>query len=297
MRLSIWVCLCLGFWSVQVCADITVTDDKGRQLILAQPARTIISLAPHTTEQLFELGAGGLIVGVGAYSDYPEAARSILRVGDYYTINLEQVISLKPDLILAWPDGPTTQQLQQLQQLGFPVYYSDPKNLQQIEDSLMVLAQLTDHMTEARERVKQYHSELTAYRQRYQDAAKIRVFYQVWHDPIYTISGSSFINEVIEICGGVNIFKELELPAPQIGIESVIAGQPQVIISQMGHQGAAQFPTYEQIPAVSHKALYTISSDDIGRPTVNIVNGIASMCQSIEAAREIYYPAAESVSE
>ncbi|WP_428242532.1 cobalamin-binding protein [Gynuella sp.] len=288
MKPVLWLFSYLFLCSVCVGAATTVVDDTGRKLTFVGPVKAIVSLVPHATEQLFEIDAGDLIVGAGAYSNYPEAAKAIPRVGDYYTLNLEQIVSLKPDLIIALPDGPTLQQLEQLQQLGYKVFYSDPKNLQQIESSLITFAHLTNRIVQADERVQRYRTELAALRQSYQSRRRMRVFYQVWHEPIYTISGNSFINEVIEICGGVNIFKDLELPAPQIGIESVIAGRPEVIISQSGHRGDSVFPDFDEIPAVHHHALYSISADDIGRPTVNIIKGITSMCHSIESARQEY---------
>ena len=266
--------------------SLTFTDDKGRTLTLTQPAKKIVSLVPHVTELLFEAGAGEQIIGAAEYSNYPEAAKSIPRVGDYYAINLETIVELKPDLIFAWPGGPTEQQLNRLQELGFNLFYSDPKSFADIQATLVKFGQLTGNEATAQVTAQNFQKRITELSSQYANTEKVTVFYQVWHDPIYTVSKQSFINEVLEVCGGDNVFKDLPLAAPQLGKEAVIDAQPQVLISQSNSTIGIDFwKEGAMLEAVNKGQAFAVSPDFIARPTPSLLQGTELICSGIAQIR------------
>ncbi len=162
--------LMLMFFSIVVRAGVTVVDDTGATVTLAQPAQRIVSLAPHTTELLFAVGAGKQIVGAVDYSDYPEAAKLIPRVGGYSGFDLERVVMLKPDLVVAWRSGNADAAVEKLQQLGLKVYLSEPRALDDVATNLERLAILTGHLPAGQQAAADYRSELKRLQQRYAGA-------------------------------------------------------------------------------------------------------------------------------
>lgn len=267
-------------------ADIRVTDDDGNTHTLAQPAQRIVSLVPHATELMFEVGAGHLVVGAAEYSNYPEAAKDIPRVGDYFALNLEAILSLQPDLVLAWHSSNISTQLETLAQLNIPIYFTDPQNIAMIAETQRDFGALTGREEQGEAAAQNFLSAMDDLEKTYGDRDRLRVFYQVWHDPIFTISNRNFIGELITLCGGENIFGDATMLAPQVGRESVVAGNPQVILGG-GSDGTGfeiWHPTKE-IDAVASGHLYSINSDYISRPTSSLITGGRLLCAAIDQAR------------
>lgn len=269
---------------------LTVTDDSGVEHTLEKPVERIVALMPHGTELLFEVGAGDLIVGAVDYSDYPLAANDIPRVGGYSGLNLEAIMALRPDIVLAWPEGNNQRELERLKQLGFRLFASDPRDFAGIADNLERLGQLTGHDAQGKNAADAFREKTQQLADRYQHQQTLTVFYQVWHTPLLTQNGSTFISKAIELCGGQNIFAELPMAAPQVSIEAVLAADPQVIVaSGMGEsrpEWLDGWTAYPQLKAVQTDSLYHILPELFHRPTSRFLQGTEILCQRMESSRQ-----------
>ena len=214
-----------------VYAEVSALDDLGERITLANPARRIISLAPHITELLFAAGAGGQIVGVVDHSDYPPAAQNILRIGAYNSVSHEALIALTPDLIVAWHSGNGSEQIRRLRALGLNVYANEPRKLPDIARSLVDFARLSGHLETGSQAAEQFLSTYRELHRRNQDRSIVRVFYQVWNQPLITMNGKHVISDVIRLCGGENVFEDAIPLAPRISVESVLRLDPDVIVA------------------------------------------------------------------
>ncbi len=270
-------------------ADIAVRDDTGQTVHLAQAPKRIISLAPHITELLYEVGAGSRIVGAVAYSDYPEEAKRIPRVGGYRSLDMEAIAALRPDLIVAWASGNTPAQIDKLKQLGLPIYLSEPKRINDIASSLARLGTLTGNNQVAQLAVAKFNRQLNTLRTNYAGRPPVRVFYQIWNSPLMTVSGEQIIGDAIRLCGGENIFaKQLTLTAT-VSLEAVLQADPEIIVaSGMGNRRPAWLDDWKRWPrlrATKNDQLHFISSDYINRPTPRLLQGTETLCKFLDQAR------------
>ncbi len=267
---------------------IEVLDDAGATVALERPAARIVSLAPSITEKLFAIGAGGHIVGTSAFSDYPEAARRIPVVAGADGIDLERVAALHPDLIVVWGSGYAAAAREALRRLGAPVYVDEPDSLDSIARSLERLGRLTAAPQAAR-RADEFRSRLQQLKQRYAGQRVLRAFYQIWPQPLMTLSGRHVVSEALQLCGARNIFAHLPLLVPTVSPEAVIAADPQVILAaEPGgvDRGALDFwKRYPFVTAVAKGQLVTLDSDRIDRATPRMLDETARMCERIQAAR------------
>ena len=270
-------------------ATITLSDDKGNKVQLIHPAQRIVSLAPHITESLFTAGAGQKIIATVSYSDYPEAAKKITRVGGYPSLDLEKIISLKPDLIIAWASGNNQDQIARLKTLGFPIYMSEPRQPLEIARNIRNFGLLAGTSEVADKTADAFVARYKKLEQQYARKKKVRVFYQVWHKPIMTVSGKHLISKIIHLCGGSNVFAELSTLTPQVSLESVLLARPQVIVS--GGMGKSRpdwldaWKKWPQLPAVKNGHLYYIDPSIMQRVGPRILQGAEQLCQFLEYAR------------
>ena len=268
-------------------AKVAVVDDEGHPVELAAPARRIVSLAPHLTEQLFAIGAGDLIVGTTDFADYPEAARKLPRVARAHSVDLERVSAARPDLILIWGSGFPPATVDAVRRLGVPVYVSEPSRLDDIATSLARLGVLTARPAERA--VQAFNDKLAALRERYRGRREVRVFYQVWADPLMTLGGRHVVSEAITLCGGRNVFAGLTPIAPRVSVEAVLAADPEVFIT--AEPGArpsdalSMWKRFHQITAVKRNQFVTLDADRINRHGPRIVDEIDTMCAAIDRAR------------
>jgi iron complex transport system substrate-binding protein len=281
--------LCLSLVQESLYASITVTDDAGQVLQLDQPARRIVSLAPHITELLFAAGAGASIVGVSGFSDYPPAARLIQRTGSGANLDLEKIVALRPDLVIAWQSGNPAGQVKQLRDLGLTVFVSEPRTLGDIEKTLARLGELAATQPQAQATIDSFNRRLLVLRQHNAGKEPVTVFYQVWDRPLMTVNDAHIISDVIRLCGGVNVFAGLNTLAPQVGIESVLQRDPQVIIAAAGDAGDVDVPgdwqRWSFLSAVRNGHLYTIPGDVLVRHTPRILDGAELMCRILNRVR------------
>jgi ABC-type Fe3+-hydroxamate transport system substrate-binding protein len=283
-----------GLWVVfaapSLWADIQVIDDAGDHLTLEKPATRIVSLVPHATEMLFNIGAGDLIQATVAFADYPEAARQLPRVGDYNALNIEAIISLEPDLLIAFSSGANLAQINRLRQLGYPVFTSDPQTFPDIERTLRQFGDLTGRETSAGQTADAFMAGIAELHEMYANKRPLSVFYQVWDDPIITLNGDTFVSDTIRLCGGVNVFAELAMPSPQVSLEAVINKNPEVIVTGASDSGGdSLWDQWPQLQAVAHNGVIETETDTLHRPTPGLLTGAANLCASMDAVRKTYY--------
>jgi iron complex transport system substrate-binding protein len=282
--------LCLALPAISGVASVSVVDDAGKQVTLAAPARRIISMAPHVTELLFAAGGGERIVGAINFSDYPEAAKKIPVVGSNAQIDMERVIALKPDLLIVWQSGNTGRQLEQLEKLGIPVFQSEPGRLDQVADSLTRFGTLLGTEKVAAASKAQFRASIADLKRRYGKRAPVRVFYQIWDKPIYTLSSKHIINDAIALCGGENVFAGLKVVAPSVSTEAVLQANPEAIFGGDQHDpndaGISIWTPYRSLLAVERGNLFRLDGELLTRPGPRIVQGVAQLCEKIELARQ-----------
>ena len=280
--------LLLG-WLAAARADVVVTDDAGKVVRLARPAARIVSLAPHVTELLFAAGAGGRVVAAVEYSDFPEAARAVPRVGSFAAFDLERIAALKPDLAIAWGSGNPPGQVAQLARLGIPVFVSEPKALEDVAATLRRFGELAATSVAAESAAVAFERRLGALRARYAGRRPLTVFYEIWNQPLMTIGGSHVIGAAIELCGGRNVFAAIAQPAAAVELEAVLRADPDVILAS-GMDAARpewldHWQRWPQLAAVRRGNLFFVPPDLIQRHTPRILDGTAQLCAALETAR------------
>ncbi|NML30929.1 cobalamin-binding protein [Paraburkholderia sp. G-4-1-8] len=274
-------------------AAITVTDDSGAAVTLAAPAQRVISLAPHVTELLYAAGGGSKIVGAVSYSDYPPEAKQLPRVGDNKALDLERIVALKPDLIVVWRHGNAQRQLDRLRELHVPLFFSEPHHLDDVASSLTRLGQLLGTSATADAAASAYRDDIARLRARYAQRPAVGVFYQVWDKPLMTLNGEHMLSDVIALCGGRNVFANLQPLVPTVSTEAVLAANPEVIVTAA--PGATRPDTtlpqldtwraWPRLAAVANNNLFAIDGDLINRPAPRIAQGARQLCGDLELAR------------
>ncbi len=270
-------------------AEVRAIDDTGKTVILNLPAERIVSLAPNLTEILFHIEAGSKVVGVSEYSDFPMAASQIRKVGASNQLDIEGILSLEPDLVVAWESGNPAEDLTQLERLGITVFRTESRTIEDIASLMRSLGTLTGATLLGNERAAQFMDSTTSIRESHYQRENLRIFYQIWSDPIYTLNGQHLISRLIEHCGGTNIFYEVETLAPVVSTESVIERNPEVIIAG-GYSGEtppwlANWNQWSSIAAVRDGHLYTVDTDQLSRMGPRIVAGMKELCVTMDQAR------------
>lgn len=274
----------LAFAGETAGAGVSAIDSDGRRLSLSEPARRIVSLAPHVTEQLFAAGAGAKLVGVSEYSDYPEQAKRLPRVASSGAVNLEMVLALKPDLVVAWRLEATAGALARLESFGLPVFYSEPRRLAQIPGMIEALGELAGTGATAKPLAVSLRQELARLDAAYRSRRPVSVFYQISERPLMTLGGGQFVSDAITLCGGRNIFADSALMAPMVNVESVVAADPEAIITgdKSWHAYWRRFPG---LRAVRANNLFTVSSNEMHRHGPRAIGATALLCRHIDDAR------------
>ena len=262
---------------------VQVRDDYGNDVRLAATARRIVSLSPHLTELLYAAGAGRRVVGALEYSDYPAEARSVPRVGSEASIDLEAVIALGPDLIVAWPNAGSVRAVNRLAEMPFAVFRSEPRELDDIPRTLERLGILAGTSQEAAKAAAGFRARVRDLELRYSKRPRVRVFYQVWDRPLLTVNGDHVITKVMRLCGGENVFAGLPLIAPEIDREAVVRANPEVIITSAA--SLDPWKAFPRVAAVANGQLYAIPPDLLQRHTPRLLDGAERLCRLLEQVR------------
>jgi iron complex transport system substrate-binding protein len=277
---------------------LTFIDDAGRSVVLERPAQRIITLAPNLTELVYAVNGGEAMIATVALSDFPEAAKTLPRIGDHERLDVERVVTLRPDLLLAWQHGNASRELAQLEAAGLPVYYLEPKRLDDVPRALERVGELLGHEAQGRASAQALRNELAALRQRHSGAAPVTVFYQVWQNPLMTLNREHLVSDVIALCGGSNVFGDLRQLVPQLSNEAVVVANPEVMLSARERSGDADgfkrdpdnpafvpWARYPRLTAVRRGWLYTLAGDHISRQGPRIVQGARAMCEALDQVR------------
>ena len=271
-------------------AEVCVSDDVAREVCLEAPARRIVALSPGVTELLYSAGAGERVVGAVSFSDYPPRAQALPRVGSYDRLDLEALLALEPDLVVAWAGGNPEEQLARLPDLGVPVYFSDVEDFAGIAASLERLGVLAGSEAMGHAAATRLRGEVAELRARYADVPTVPVFYQVWEQPLMTVNGEHWISHALALCGGENLFAAQAPRVPRIGREAVLARDPEAIISGgMGKADSTWLEAWRQYPemtAVRRDNLFFVDPDRVQRATPRLLEGTRALCTHLETARE-----------
>lgn len=270
-------------------AQIRLTDDSGQVVTLASPATRIVSLAPNLTELLFDLGKGERVVGTSAYSNYPDAAKRIPRVGGHDRFDFERIVALHPDLVLVWKSGNGMDTAERLRALGLPTFVVALRDLDDISRALHHLGALSGAAAEADSVAAAYEQRLAALSARYEAHKPVSVFFQVWSQPLMTVGGPQFLTDILRRCGARNIFADQAAVSFSVSLEAVIARQPQAIVavsSDGNEDPLARWRDLKAVPAVREQHLIVMRTNTLSRPTPAILRGMGKLCQALDAIRQ-----------
>ena len=246
-------------------------------------ASRVVSLAPSLTEIVVELHATELLVGVLDAGERPAQLASLASVGRYGQLDLERLLSLKPDLILLWPASVPPAQRAQLERLGIPLYSAEPHDLDGLIAQIEAIGERLGRADAARDYAEHQRARLQALREQYRRDEPLRVFYQVWDKPLYTVGAGQIISDALKVCGARNVFDDLPLPAPQVSIESVLLRDPQVIVAGDAAQLAA-WQRWTQLTAVRQGRLLLLPDKGLERPSGQMIEATAKLCRLLTTA-------------
>ncbi len=255
-------------------------DQIGRRVEVVEPLSRVVSLIPSLTETSFEVGGGAALVGVTRFATFPQAATLLPKVGSYIALDIEKIVSLRPQLCLAVRDGNPKASVERLEELGIPVYVFDPKSLDEIIDTVVRLGEI--YQTE-----EQAESLVSAYRQRLAlvarklDAVKERpgVFFQIDAQPIFSAGSDTFLHQLLTNSGAVNLAAD-RTGYPRYSWEELLILKPDVVIlASMGggysdQELRARWEVWPQIPAVKNERLYVVDADLFDRPSPRLIGAL-----------------------
>ena len=280
----------IGLHSNQTHANSDSNDSLQKQRIIA--------LAPHIVESLFAIGAGQQIIGTTAHADFPEGAKDILQIGNYARLQIEKIIQLKPDVIIAWKTGNPTDDLARLEKYQLKVIYSDPQTLDDVANEFMMLGKITGREAAANAIAEQYLAKLQKIRQTYANQSKVSVFYELWSRPLRTVANKAWPQQQIELCGASNPFADAKDDYPSIGLEQVLVTLPQVVIQPSQHNSHSadsadspdnlNWPQWPHIPAVKNNFIFHPNADKVHRMTTRMLDEVEILCGQIDTARQFY---------
>lgn len=251
---------------------------------------TIIALSPHIVEMLYDIGAGEQIIGTTTFADYPEQAKNIPIVGNYLRLQIEKIIYLQPDYIIAWRNGSPSDDLARLEQLGFTIIDSQPNSFEDIAKEMRQFGQLTGHEVQAEIKAQQLLSELENITKQYKNKTPITVFYELWSRPLTTVAKGSWPQQFLDICKAKNPFEQADASYPQVNIEKVLLTPLQIIIqplsvNQTDREGF-NWQDWPVIPAVANKQIIQPNADAMHRMTMRSLTELKKLCTSIDETRQ-----------
>lgn len=283
--LKLTSCVLLFYVFAASCIASELTNQQKQQL-------RIIALAPHIVESLYEIGAGEQIIGTSEHADYPDAAKELLRVGNYASLQIEKILQLKPDIILAWQTGNPMSDIARLEKYQFKVIYSKPLKLTDVATELLMLGELTGRQIQAKAAADKYLARLNNLRQQYAGQTPVTLFYELWSRPLRTVAGQAWPQQQIELCGAVNPFANAQDDYPSVGLEQAIVSLPQIVI-QPGQHGNENpdhidWQQWQHIPAAKNNFIFSLNADKVHRMTSRMLEEVEVMCEQIHQARLFY---------
>jgi len=255
-------------------------------LALAWPTvavERVVSLAPSLSEIMLELDAAELLVGVLDGGERPAALAHLPSLGRYGQLELESLLRLQPDLILLWPDSLGAGQRDQLKRLGIPLYEAEPHSLDDLATQIVEIGERIGRAERGRQRAQKFRARLAELRQRYRREVPLKVFYQIWDKPLYSIGGRQIISDALSVCGAENLFADLNLSAPQVSVEAVLARDPQVILVSEP-QLLAAWQAWPQLTAIKRGQVWAVPDKGLERPSVQMLDATEKLCEQLSKA-------------
>ncbi|WP_051785847.1 cobalamin-binding protein [Endozoicomonas numazuensis] len=287
---SLFLFALLSYCSSTYAQQVCVTDDKSRQVCLEEPLKRIISLSPGSTELIYASGAGSRVIAADDHSDYPPEVKSVEHIGGFPNINIEAIAALKPDAVIAWAGGNNPKATAKLESIGIRVFYIDPISFKDISSVLRRLGLFFGTEKVANKAADDVDKRYQSIKLQYQPQKPVTVFYEVWSKPLMTTSRELIIGQVIEVCGGKNIFADAVGRVPKVSMESLLGMNPEVIVSsdnlKDGKTIEQRWAKWKNLKAVKEGHLFTINGNLISRPTPRALDAAVILCQQLESVRK-----------
>lgn len=266
---------------------VVACSEPAREAVPPSPVERVVTLAPNLAELMFDVGAGEQVVGVSAWSDFPPEAAVLPQVGDAFAVDQEQLALLQPDLLLVWESGTPLHTVEELRRLGYRVEAIRTRGLADIAMALRHLGALTGHSARAEAAATRFEEALRELRTQYANESPINVFYQVSARPLYTVNASHYVSDLIDVCGGRNIFADLSELAPTVSVEAVLARDPEVMLASTdaGDSAFAEWQRWPGMAAQRYGNLFLLPGDEIARATPRLLVAGNAMCLALRKAR------------
>ena len=280
---------CLALAAHGAAAQIALRDDRGVEVVLAAPATRIVALAPHLTEIVFAAGAGAKLVGVSAHSDFPAAAAQLPVVSDAIHVDFEALALLKPDLVLAWRSGNRARDVAQVEVRGFRVYSTDAGALEDVPRVLRAVGRLAGTAPAADRAAGEIEARLEDIRRRHAGRPDVRVFYEIWHEPLMTVNGRHLVSAMLALCGGRNVFADARPLTPVVSREQVLVADPDAIFvsapPEQAKETAASWRQFKTLRAVQRAQILPMDPGLVNRMGPRVVEGAEAICGALDRVR------------
>jgi len=265
---------------------LQATDDRGVTISLVRPAWRIVALAPHLAEIAFAAGAGAKLAGVSSFSRHPPEAERLPVVASYGRVDIERLIVLRPDLVLAWRSGNSALQIDRLERIGIRVFVTEARSLADIPRIVRRVGALAGTAEVAEARARQFENEIADLRKRYAAERRVAVFLEIWHAPALTVNGVHLISDALRLCGGNNVFAAAKTLTPLVSREQILDARPEAIVTGgFGSEALQAWKGLESVPAVRNRRIYAIDPDWLHAQGPHVLQGVRALCERLELAR------------
>jgi iron complex transport system substrate-binding protein len=273
-RASVLACALAALAAAPSAGAIDVVDDRGKT----------ITLAPHLAEIAFRVGAGDRLAGVSGFSDFPEDAKRLPVVFDWGRVDYERVITLRPDVVLAWRSGGSALQLERLEQLGLKVVVTEARRFADVAALMRLVGRIAGTEARAESEARRFEAGVEDLRREYSGRRPVAVFLEIWHTPMITINGAHVFSEAIELCGGRNVFARAAALTPLVSREQLLGSRPEAIVTGSRAERDA-WRGLGSLPAVRANRVYAVAADHMHRPGPRLLDGARALCRELERAR------------
>jgi len=266
---------------------VQVRDDRGVTVSLARPAERIVTLAPHLAEIAFAAGAGAKLVGVSTFSRYPAEAEALPVVASNASVDVERVIALRPQLVLAWRTGNSPLQIGRLERLGIPVLDTEIRSLSDIPRVVRLVGRLAGSDDLAEAHARRFESDVAVLRRRHASDPGLAIFLEIWHSPMLTVNGEHLASEALRLCGGRNVFGAAKALTPRVSREQLLAARPEAIITAgFGADSLQAWRGLEMLAAVRQRRIYAVDPDLLYAQGPRVLEGARALCDRLAQARK-----------
>jgi len=265
---------------------LKASDDRGVAIALGQPVGRIVTLAPHLAEIAFAAGADAKLAGVSSFSRHPAEAERLPVVASHGRVDIERLIALRPDLVLAWQSGNSPLQIDRLERIGMRVFVTEARTLADVPRIVRLVGALAGSAEVAETRARQFENEIAGLRNRYAGERRVAVFVEIWHTPLLTVNGGHLISDALRLCGGRNVFAAAKTLTPLVSREQVLDARPEVIVTGgFGSEALQAWRGLESVPAVRNRRIYAIDPDRFHAQGPHVLEGVRALCERLELAR------------